>query len=407
MHLSKQKGCRMRKYVAFALIATGVLFATRWFIEPSSSFTPRLLSAFDVCDYRVFIKRCLVEPRPYCPITIPARDACYPAIAYCLVKCFPITSRGETIYVSTLFIGLFAGFVFFLLQRRQKHKLLCIGAILLTVPFACGPLRGNTTAWATAATFVFLAWFDAEEKWKRIIAAVALGFAASLKLTPAIYGLLYLRGQLLKPKQWPFMEIVLSAASFAALFVVPFYFFGGISEIGHWFQNALANSAHYSREADFGITPIACLFSFCLPYAAWGWSVNLTNAMALLFCVASLFARRFYHALLLLGVAMAFLCHFDYGLTYLLPVFALWIGETCSYGVSRKIGITIVLAEALLWFLLLQSVTCAFSENLLYDGYIVYNGALLLLGLMSLGYVIIPVIRSIKAKKLRNKEGLG
>lgn len=379
----------MRKFVAFALIATGLLFVVCWFTTPFDGFVPRLTDGRNVCDYRFFIQKCLVEEEPYRPVNMQPRDACYPPIAYCLIKCFPLTSCGESFYVAFLFLGLLAGLVFFLWQRERRQMLLCIGAVVMTIPFASGPLRGNPSAWAAGALFVFLAWFDAEAMWKRMVAAVALGFATSLKVTPVVYGLLYLRGRLTVPEKWPKEDIFVAALSGVMLFAIPFIFFGGPNEVDPWIRNALANSRHYGRLADFGLVPVANQLGLIRSLASLTVAVHLTTLLAVAFCFAACFARRLYVALALLGVAMVFLCHHEYGLGYLLPAFACWLGEKRPSDMPAWGDGAILAVEAVLWFLVLESALCAYSipAFLLYG--VISNWAVILLGLLLLAVVLL------------------
>lgn len=377
----------MRRIVLALLLLSGSFFAWNWFAVSSDDYRPQLTIGLKFCDYRFLITKCLVEDEPYRPVSIPAHDACYPPIAYCLVKLFPLTPCGEVCYVSFLFVGLAAGLVFFMRQRRLKDAVLLIGAVVMTVPFASGPLRGNPAAWATGAVCVFLAWYDAEETWKRMIAASVLGFATALKLTPVVYGLLYLRGRLYEPEKWPKEEIFVAVMSFAVLFAVPFVFFGGPNEVEVWLHNAIGNSKHYSPLADFGIAPLA-RFVCNAPPAGVALSVHLTNLLTLLFCFAAFFAHRFYHSLVLLGVAMVFLCHHDYGLAYLLPAFACWLAESRSDESPKWTLRGLLVVESIMWILVFESALCVHSfEMLEFNERVVSNVAVILLGLLALLHV--------------------
>lgn len=378
----------MRRFVAFTLIASGLLFAILRMAAPRDAIMPRLTTGDDVCDYRVFIRRCLTEKEPYRPKEINAHDACYPALAYCLVRCFPQTPFGEKLYVGSLFAGLAFGFCVFLWSRARTVAGLCLTAVILTVPFASGPLRGNPSAWACGAVCVFLSWYDAERKWQRIVATVALAFAVALKITPAAYGLLYLRSRLFSPRKWPSHEIVVALVAFAILFVVPFAFFGGVGEIGIWLHNALFNSEYYSRVANFGFIDI--FWSFCnhLPTTAYWYCLYLTPCFAILLILASCFSQSFYHALNLLGVAMVLLCHHDYGLVYLLPAFARWMNDVQTATSDARKREIAAPAEAILWLVAFQSFGCVFSKESIWLSSNLRNVAVLLLGIISCVHVV-------------------
>ena len=382
----------MRKFVASALIASGLLFAICWFAttpKPPENYTPRLSVALNVVDYRFFIKKCLVEESPYRPVSIAPRDACYPPLAYCLIKLFPLSSAGEACYVVFLVCGLLCGLVLYLFERHRHCLLLCLGAVVLTVPFASGPIKGNPSAWAGGAVLVYLAWYDSAELWKRMIAAVMLGFATALKITPALFGLLYLRGKLFGPQGWPKEEIFVSGMSFLVLFSVPFIFFGGPNEVGVWLENALANAQYYSREADFGLVPFFGLLDNWGSFVTLGVAAHLTTLTAIFLCLVSCFTDRLYLALTLIGVAMVFLCHHDYGAVYVLPAFACWVSEVRSDARVGWFENVLLLSESLCWFCVFQQILCIHSYRAIVTNNYICNCAITILGILSLTHVAV------------------
>lgn len=346
----------LRKAFAVLLILSVCLTGARWVHSVDLRCPSVLTTGLPVCDYRFFISKCIQEGKPYDPVTINYRDACYPPIAYLLVKWFPLSARGEDAYVWVLFLGLVAGWALLVREKFGSDRLWYFLPILGTGFFLAGPLRGNPSAWAAGAVFVFLAWYDSKVKWKRYAAAIALGFSASLKITPALFGLVYLRGRLMQPKSWPLYEIVVAALSCLILLVIPFYFFGGIDAIAPWFFNALENAKHYGSLSTVGFVELfnhRYLHNDVLPLHI---SMLLTKLLTALTLIAALFTANRYRQVLLLGSAMLLLGHHEYAFIFLLPAFMLWFAQEET--ATRPFIDTL---EGLCWFVVLCPLMNTFS----------------------------------------------
>jgi len=372
----------MRRCVLSLLAVSAAIFLIQLARAPKGSSLPHLSSTVQVCDYRYFIKKCLVEPRPYRPEKMNSRDACYPAIAYCLVRPFPMTPAGERLYIVSLFVGVVLGLAVFIRRLRPEYAGVVFLSLIFTTQVASGPVRGNPSAWAGGAILLFLAWYDSAVAWRRYVAALALAFAASLKISPAVFGLLYLRGRAFAPSRWPSREIVVAFAGFAVLLIVPFAFFGGFSEVGIWLHNALANSEHYGNNAIYGFMGIfdIMLGHELVPLSAWPVARQLTMVSALAFFALAGFAKTRYLALLLLGTGMAFVCHHDYGLVYTLPAFVCWLAGEETAETNAAAGIFDLLDGAM-WFLFLTPLWYSFTVPVLSVGVRFQNEALIVLGL--------------------------
>lgn len=149
-------------------------------------------------------------------------------------------------------------------------------------------------------------------------------------------------------------------------------------------SNALANAQHYGRSADYGLVPIAFRLGLARSPTLMFTAAHLTTALAVIFCFFACFSRRLYLSLTLLGVAMVFLCHHDYGLVYILPAFACWLVEEERYDVGGGSCLGVVVIEATLWFMVFESVLCAYSLSALVLYLSVSNLAVILLGVLSL-----------------------
>ncbi len=378
----------VKRGLLLALLTAAALFAALLFAKAARQ--NEIFTYDELCDYRMFILPCMTSAVPYSAPAVRPRDACYPPIAYCAVKALSADrgvkwslSAGEIRLLLSLLLAQCIGVV--LLVRRvpwRGGRVVAAAALLLSPACICTLLRGNPSGWSFALVCVFLCWYKSNEMTKRVAAAVALGTATSLKLTPCLFGLLYLAEAVSPPRRIPWADIFVSAASAVLLVFLPFFFFGGVGEISQWISNAGANAEFYA--ADNPLWGFAALANHiidskevglpCIGRFAWA-----TRVFAAVLAVAGVFARSGYRRLLCIGAAMAFLTHHDYGGAYLLPAFVAWLcdeKEGCS-GVKA-------LLEAVAWFLVLtplQIPNPCFCGSL--NG-MLQNEALLLLLLLAL-----------------------
>ncbi len=312
----------------------------------------------ELCDYRCFIRPVINSPCPYSAPPVELRDACYPAIAYYALKavvndigCGWLLTNGEAALLMSLFIMQFLG-ILLLVRKLSRTKVRTVTALALAFSPACicTVLRGNPIGWAFALVCVFISWYRSERAVLRILAAVSLGASTSLKLTPCLFGCLYLSEALSSPRSIPWREIAIAAASAILLTFLLFLLFGGLDAIPQWFVNALANADFYStHEPVWGMVPIANHFidstEAVLP------SIRLfavaTRVFAVVMVGVALVTKDYYCRMLYIGVAMAFLTHHDYGGAYLIPAFVVWLSD-CDAHAS---GVQLLL-EAVSWFVL-------------------------------------------------------
>ena len=108
---------------------------------------------------------------------------------------------------------------------------LCVALLLISNVFVVGIFERGNSAWI-ALLFLMAAMLlrDSPSAAKREAALFCIAIAASFKLYPAIFGLLYL-----KEKRYP--EALRLLLYGLALFFLPFFFFGGVGAIGQFFQN--------------------------------------------------------------------------------------------------------------------------------------------------------------------------
>ena len=300
--------------------------------------------------------------KPYEPTAARARDACYPPVAYIAARALVKDrgqkwnlSCGEKRLVASIFVlQLFGALLLVRGLSGFGARLMAVLAITMSPTCICATLRGNPSGWSFAFVCVFLFWYRSESRAKRMVAALSLGAATALKITPCLFGVLYLAGIASSPRRIPWPEVVVSALAAVSLTFLPFFFFGGVAAIPQWISNAGANAEFYSVDNPlWGVAALANNIidskELVLPnIGRFAWA---TRALAVVLVAVAVFVRTDYRRLLFIGVAMAFLTHHDYGGAYLMPAFVAWlcgVGDSCR----RRSGV-LVLLEAVGWFFIL------------------------------------------------------
>lgn len=350
--VARVKGCTL-----WLIAATALLFSVLCFVPGSRQ--REIFPYEELCDYRAFIRSSIDSEIPYEPRDIELHDACYPPIAYLAVNFMASDcgvkwelSVGEKRLIGSIFLLQCVG-IFLLVSRMRCPVMRVLAAVVAIMSPAClcPLLRGNPSGWAFALVCVFLFWYRSEDGVKRFVAALSLGAATALKISPCIFGVLYLSEIAGGWRKLPVAEIAASAGAAILLVFVPFAFYGGAEAIPKWIANASANAAHYSTaEPTWGFAALANhLIDTSKPDLACArWFALATQVFALLLVCMAPFAGKVRHRLLFIGAAMAFLTHHDYGGAYLIPAFVAWLDErddTCS-------GVCLLL-EAAGWFFVL------------------------------------------------------
>lgn len=200
------------------------------------------------------ITRYTVGRNPYYLTEVGDSERAYLPFCYMLVYPFSKLSDcyGADLYacqvtpiaiLSAFFLMLAGCFMllmssFSLCERYRLSKLAVVpimlsGVTLFTVE------RANLIIFAWAASFFFVAYYDSDNPKLRVFAAIMLAIAATIKVYPVIFGLLYVY-----KKMWK--EIAISAAICICLVFLPFLFFeGGLLRLGQLLLNVKVSSGTY------------------------------------------------------------------------------------------------------------------------------------------------------------------
>lgn len=317
-------------------------------------------------------RMCAIADDAYHPGVVKDVDACYPAIAYAIVRAFPEGHAG-----GVLLTGLMtAAFLLALLAIRRDF--LAVSVCAFSAPMLFTIERGNLVILAAAGVAFFIAFYDSPRKGLRVFAAFALAAAAALKITPAVFAVLYLfpsrtsDNQLAWRLAMDVRSLLLFAAFSAALFIIPFLFFGGIPDgLVSWFGNAKQNSSEYALATRWGFVALGRAIHHALGHdvhSVWIGYAACRVASITLGTVCLLAAGRIRwnrvsspiadsHVVFLLASSMLLLSppmHFYTGL-YLLPAFVLRIG------VFGRLKFDIL--EAILWLLMLLPLQVPFGAS--------------------------------------------
>lgn len=351
-----QKIICVKKRVAWILVSLAVLFMALCLVPKARQ--ERIFPYGDLCDYRSFILPTIKSALPYAPDTIYARDACYPPIAYCAVKALSEDkgekwklAKGETRLLASILIMQLLGTLLLVWKIPDVKVRVAAGvAIMMSPACICSVLRGNPSGWAFALVCVFVYLYKSENRWLRMLAALSLGAATALKISPCLFGTLYLADTFRSPRRIPFAEIFVAATSAIVLIFVPFAIFGGMGSIQQWISNAKANADHYAMGFPiWGLVGLAngWIDSATSKLPGVFWFSLATRILSLTLVILSLFTRRNYLRLLFIGAAMAFTTHHDYGGAYLIPAFVAWLCDSDTLSL-RSSGVWLLL-EAVSW----------------------------------------------------------
>ncbi len=276
-------------------------------------------------------------------------DAIYPAFAYCLIYFFnffipgtyknnfgdlqAICNNSSALVIAHIFYAVITLTIAYLMikafgDKKYIGKYLLVFILVTSSPFIFLIERGNTVIITIVFLFIYLFYYNSENKILRELALICLACAAAMKLYPAVFGLL-----LLSDKK--FKEAFRAIAYGVLLFAVPFLFMGGLGEIPTMLKNSLTlNSDTLTGSTGFGYgfkvnatSSIGCIFDWL-----FGRSYFVYIKMAVYFLVGILMGSSFFLksrwkkiASLALIVILMPDFSFIYNVIYLLPVLVMFI----------------------------------------------------------------------------------
>lgn len=188
----------------------------------------------------------------------PYRElANYPAMCFFILKFFHRMIPGEmlenedivsgkylrnympvqlayTVLIMAIVISSFMIFKKFYKESEKEKNVLAI-ALVFSGPMVFAIERGNLILISFVFSLIYIALYDHNKKYCRIIAYVALAMAASIKMYPALLGILTLGKKRYK-------ETALLIAFGLIAFILPFFYFDGIASIRSLLQGITAST---------------------------------------------------------------------------------------------------------------------------------------------------------------------
>ena len=307
------------------------------------------------------------------------RDKVYPFFSLLPIKLFPATRFGG--YLWSVIAGAFLLLSLCMIAKSWQPILLA-----LSMPFIFNIERGNPVWISAACVGVFLAWWDDEREWKRLVAAACLAVAGAMKIAPFALGLVYFT-------KWRWRPVLFCGILSLVFMFVPWAFCrDGFAAFPVMIKNAMLHAQLVQRASDFGLVQLWRTVRIVVGQSVQDvWpGMRLAAVTSQLIGAAALIYGACRHDKLLMvsGMLWAAGNMYYYAMLYVLPVFALdWIvGEKAS-GVGGQCSVTrgqgLLMAEAIVWLALLsplQLVVLGHSVNQVV-------GNISLLGLMFLHFI--------------------
>ena len=239
------------------------------------------------------------------------RDRVYPLFGILPLKPFPATRLGGYMWTSLAGIVLLA----FLCLIAKSWWPLVLG---LSMPFIFNFERGNTTWLSAAFLGMFLAWWDDEKEWKRLVAAACLAVAGAMKVTPFAMGAIYFT-------KWRWRSVLLCGFLSVVFVFVPWFFVqGGMAELSAMVRNAAAQSQFMQRASDVGLVQLWRTFRIvtgqCVQEVWPGMKAVAILSQLIGVAVLVVGAKRRDYLLMVGGMLWAAGNMYYYAMLYLLPV---------------------------------------------------------------------------------------
>lgn len=275
-------------------------------------------------------------------------------------------------------------------------------AVGLSGPMLFSYERGNPIWYAAAGTLAFLLYWDHPRRWVRWTAAAGLAVAASIKVMPAVLGVVYLSslvgmwrqrvvaqmaGREAHPVCWTRMlaDPAVCVLFGVVAFLVPWFFVSGFGSFGDWWRTGHENVAWYASRTTFGFVGLYRTVMIAL-HRGWegttGFAVarwaNILCGFAMLALSVWKLPRSRYAGVLSATAGMLLVSSNmrPYTVLYLLPAMLLWLGERRGGAAGSPPLRWVVAIETVGWFVLWTPLQVPFSSFQLYP---LQNAALLAL----------------------------
>ena len=263
-------------------------------------------------------------------------DKIYPMFALLPLKVFPVSRLGGCLW------SVMAAIVF-LVSLCLISKSYWPIVLALSMPFIFNVERGNTTWISAACVGVFLAWWNDEKEWKRLVAASCLATAGAMKIAPFVLGVVYFT-------KWRWRPVILCGVLSFIFMCIPWLFASdGFAAFSAMLRNMAEYSLRVQRASDFGLVQLwrtVRLVQGADVHEVWpGMTAVALVSQLIGLGVLALGVCRRNNLLLVGGMLWAAGNMYYYAMLYVLPVLVLEEGRERIGGALRwiKVGLWLVL----------------------------------------------------------------
>ncbi len=344
---------------------------------------------------------------PYFDLVYGRGEKPYPAFTYCLMYLLsricnvpegyylPILNQTQFLMVYVIAI-LFSSVLLYEIVRNntegdRRAKALLPFALTFSFPVLYTIERGSTLILTLICVMLFVFNYNSDNKVQKEIGLFALGIAAALKLTPAIFGLL-----LIYEKKWK--EAARCIAYGVFMVFAPFFFLkrGFIENLLALKDNIIENLRIYTDADGCGI--VASVYKYCR--MAYGWDYHMPDGLhamlriiTIIICVtfvaSGFIVKKKWISVMGLSLINIILPSHSgtYNVIYLLPAVILFMNDY----EDNKID----------WVIMIFLIPIFWVHYDVLSGFLGYNFALPILSLLMMGVCIKEILSYLN---LTNKE---
>ena len=217
------------------------------------------------------------------------------------------------LYTISLLV-LIAGILMLIGDKQSKPtRILLVVGLVFSSPVIFNYISQNCVLLVAGLTSVFAALYDSKTKWKRYLAYVVLGLAATIKLYPAAFAWMVLFGKHKK-------EFIPCCLISAALVILPFFYYDGVQSIVAFLSNLTSESAskvNWGVGYNYSLQNLVKILSILMgSYYSTALPIMSKLLVTIIIVFISSLVREDWQRWFL--IATAFIWFFDYSYQYML-----------------------------------------------------------------------------------------
>lgn len=287
---------------------------------------------------------------PYCELSN------YPASCFLILKVFHRMIPAELAYTNEIFDGKYLrnympvqiiytlfiiGIVLITVEvikvmTTSTNKNLLAYAMILSGPMIFAIERGNLILISFVCSLIYIALYDNENKYIRIISYIFLAIASSVKIYPAVLGIL----TMLKKRYKETIVLLLLGIVF---FVLPFFYFEGLITINKMFEGLTASGnlqGNYGCGYNYSISNVLKILCLFLKIELNEKIIIFVKFVSVLLCfIMSILSKETWEKVFFLVMIMIWMPEFSYtySLIFLIIPFVLLFNKVSKNRMDKLI----------------------------------------------------------------------